>query len=48
MAELFLDLPDDGQIYTVDHYDQDSKNNKLSNLRWATGRQQIENRGKNS
>jgi hypothetical protein len=45
MAELFLIKPDDGKFYTVDHIDnKETFNNHISNLRYATPKEQCENK----
>jgi hypothetical protein len=38
--------PSDGQVYTVDHIDQNRQNNSTYNMRWATPSQQNANRKK--
>ena len=38
-------IPNPENKPTVDHIDQNTSNNSLSNLRWATRLEQIENRG---
>lgn len=42
VAEAFIEYPDDGQIYEVDHIDNNVKNNNLNNLRWITHRDNLE------
>ena len=43
LAEHFIENPN-GYDY-VDHYDRNTKNNKLNNLRWVTHTQNCNNRG---
>ena len=43
VANAFLRKPE-GQSLTIDHINQDRSDNRVSNLRWATKKQQIENR----
>jgi hypothetical protein len=43
VAETFIDNPEKKK--TVDHIDGDKKNNCINNLRWATNKEQIANRG---
>ena len=38
--------PPPSPLHTVDHKDRDRSNNHLSNLRWATKKEQIANRGR--
>ncbi len=42
IAETFLPNPE--QKPTVDHIDRDRENNSLENLRWATAKEQADNR----
>ena len=42
VAEAFIEYPDDGQIYEVDHIDNNVKNNNLNNLRWITHKDNLE------
>jgi len=42
VAEAFIPNPENKP--TVDHIDRNTKNNDLSNLRWATSKEQAENR----
>lgn len=42
VAEAFIEYPDDGQIYEVDHINNNVKNNNLNNLRWITHRDNLE------
>ena len=44
VAEVFIDNPENKLF--VDHIDRDSTNNKLSNLRWATGKENANNKNK--
>ena len=41
VAETFIDNPDNKP--TVDHIDRNKSNNNITNLRWATSREQTEN-----
>lgn len=41
VAETFIDNPENKP--TVDHIDRDKSNNNVSNLRWATMKEQTEN-----
>lgn len=41
LAETFINNPENKP--TVDHIDRDRRNNRLSNLRWATYKEQREN-----
>lgn len=41
LAETFINNPENKP--TVDHIDRDRRNNRLSNLRWATNKEQREN-----
>lgn len=45
VAEHFLEYPNDGKYYEVDHKDRNKKNNNVSNLRWITREEQSQNRG---
>ena len=43
VAKAFIHKPE-GRSLTIDHINQDRSDNRVSNLRWATKKQQIENR----
>ena len=36
VARHFIEKPDDGKIYTINHIDRNTLNNNVSNLEWAT------------
>ena len=44
MAQTYIGKPKKGQ--TVDHIDRKPFNNRIDNLRWATGKEQAENKNK--
>lgn len=46
MAEVFLVKPDGNVNLSVDHIDRNRSNNIISNLRWATKKEQAKNRRK--
>jgi hypothetical protein len=41
VARTFLEYPDDGQKYEIDHIDGDKTNNNVENLEWVTKSEQM-------